>query len=296
MKKNNEKESKLQEGIKRYFEKPLNQLANVLMATFKMSFYPLLITAIVLLMGFTVFPEPTSYFVSMLSFGKISYKSGEEKVQNLPQYFPIERTSKCDSNFIDDKWIIEKRWKQDKENPQRFISELNIKLGGPKMDYRYVVPDRFHLELDFVPIYDEVIQEKSINLIIYIGDFYRLVLGDGNMNEFYLKQGEEFIPELVVTQREKNIPLPNRIQLNESVRIDIDQSAPEYSKVRTITVSFQYTPAELENAQPISTKSYVFQIEDSLSVDIVSRQISIGLLYNENPIITEFYCFKLEKN
>lgn len=207
-----------------------------------------------------------------------------------------DKSQNCDSYFKDTndaRWEIDKYWERSKDNPQYFLARSNKKLGGPSMKYYENVSDNFRLKLVFKPITDD-----EINIVIYIGNFYKLVLGDGNKDAFYLERDDQRIPELGTEQEE--IKFLNRIKSNELVTLEINQSVPD-SYIsgepidRTIVVSLFYTPDEIENARPVSDDGHVFQISDKLPPSLASHKIRIGLLYSENNIITEFYCFKLEK-
>ena len=211
-------------------------------------------------------------------------------------YNQNDNPQNCDSFFSDideSKWEIDKHWERNKDNPRHFIAESNKKLGGPSMKYYENISDNFRLSLDFKPI-----AENEIDLIIYIGDFYKLVLGDGNKDSFYLEKNGKRIFETRTGLDETK--LKNRIKSNELVNLEINQSIsgnyiPGEPATRSIIISFRYVPDEIENAQPISDDGYVFQLDDKLPPDITSHKISMGLLYSKNTIITEFYCFKLEK-
>jgi len=208
---------------------------------------------------------------------------------------PIENIG-CDSNFKNDKWTIDQHWERDEENLQRFTSRPNKELGGPKMTYAYSTPDNFHLSLDCQYISNTDSKGDPIdalNFILYIGDLYKLILGDGNTSSFSLKKNDSFVTELTTLQKE-NVKLPNKIAFDKWLIINIHQYTPSDSKTRNITITFIYTPDEIENAEPISTPPYIFQIDDDALPEKVSRDISLGLVFSEKSIIvTDFYCFKL---
>lgn len=206
---------------------------------------------------------------------------------------PIIESIACNSNFNDNKWQI-KYLEKDKENSQKFIYK-STKKGGAEMLYvEKSVSDNFHLKLSFKPV-----TQKQATLVVYVGDFYKLFLEYNNEEHdiFYIKQREEYIKESKAVL-EKNI-LKNRIKPDENIILEIRQNTvekyiPNTNTVRNVAVSFLYTPNEIENALPILDNGYIFQLTDKMNPDEVNREISVGLLYNKEDIIIEFYCFKLE--
>ena len=209
------------------------------------------------------------------------------------------KLQKCDSDFKNNKWSIEGHWSRDTNNPQRFTSVLDNQFGGPKMKYEKPISDNFHLTLDFIPITNENNSENEMNLVVYVGNLYKIVVGDGNNENFYFKKDDKFISTLKKEQVLPNgkISFPNKIRFDEWVTIDIDQNIPDYSTIRTITINFFYIPHggyKKENLERRLAGPYTFEINDSSPPDKVSREIRIGLVSSKNTIITEFKCFKLE--
>ena len=261
------------------------------------------ITIIVVAYASTKFPEQTVYILERITFGRMIENSSKNSVPDNfgnVQGDAIENNlQECDSDFKNNKWSIEGPWSRDTNNPQRFTSVLDNQFGGPKMKYKKPISDNFHLTLDFIPITNENNSENEMNLVVYVGNLYKIVVGDGNNENFYFKKDDKFISTLKKEQVLPNgkISFPNKIRFDEWVTIDIDQNIPDYSTIRTITINFFYTPHggyKKENLERRLAGPYTFEINDSSPPDKVSRKIRIGLVSSKNTIITEFKCFKLE--
>ena len=150
--------------------------------------------------------------------------------------------------------------------------------------------------LDFIPIINANNKDSEINLVIYIGDLYKIVVGDRNNINFYIEKDGFFVPELKM-HSEKNL-FPNPISFDKWVALEIHQSVSSYSMTRTVTVNFYYIPDAfgIKDPERKTAGPYNFEINDDSPYDKVSREIRIGLVNSEkkNTIITEFKCFKLE--
>ncbi len=203
----------------------------------------------------------------------------------------------CDTDFSDIKkneWSISNYWIRDNNDPRLFIYQPAETMGGPKMLYSQFVSDNFHLSIKFTPIIeDEKDNGKGINFIIYINDFYRVVIGDGNWWSFYMKQEEEYVKD-IITNTKGPISLSNTIRLNEPIHLDIEQYVLPGSNTRQITVSLYYFPAGNKNSQPVPPVKAIFELENSSDPNLKERRISLGLLNSKTPVKTKFLCFKLK--
>ncbi|MCK5466505.1 hypothetical protein KAI56_03355, partial [Candidatus Parcubacteria bacterium] len=200
--------------------------------------------------------------------------------------------SKCKSDFLDDKWEMDKRWIQDGQD-FIFIPDETRK-GGPRIDFKEPVSDNFHLAFDFELVKNENNKNNEINLVIYVDDLYEIVLGDGNRENFYLKSDGKYVSE--IKTRLNIIPFEHPIMFDEWTRIEINQNVSKNSKTRSIKVSFNYCPSifgkdECNKNQP---EIYLFEIDDSPDPEKISRLISIGLRNSSNVIKTKFHYFELE--
>lgn len=205
----------------------------------------------------------------------------------------IENNSECDSDFLDDnKWGKDERWIQ---NGQEFVFIPDkTKKGGPRMDFKDLVSDNFHLAFDFKSVANENNKNNEINLVVYIGDLYEIVLGDGNRENFYLKSNGKFVPDIKNNLYKNTFEHP--IMFDQWMTIEINQYVPENSQRRTISVSFYYCPYisgkdECNKGEP---EIYSFEINDSSNPEKVSRLIGIGLRNSDSVIKNKFLCFELE--
>ena len=204
----------------------------------------------------------------------------------------IGNSTECDSNFLDNKWAEDERWLK---NEQEFIFIPDeTKKGGPKMDFKNLANDNFKLTFKFEPVTNENNKNNEINLVIYIGDLYEIVLGDGNRKNFYLKSDGKYISE--IKTKLNIIPFEHPIMFDEWTTIEIDQNVSSNSKTRSIKVSFDYCPFIFgkygcNKNQP---EIYLFEIDDSSDPEKVLRLISIGLRNSSSVIKTKLYYFELE--
>lgn len=200
----------------------------------------------------------------------------------------------CDSNFLDDKWEKDEWWIQNGQE-FTFVPEVTNKKGGPMMSYKEEkVSDNFHLTLDFESIANVNNKNNEINLVVYVGNLYEIILGDGNRENFYLKSNGKYVPD-IKNNLNKNT-LEHSIMFDEWTTIEINQDVSRNSKIRSIKVSFHYCPyvfgiSGCVRSQP---EEYYFEVEDSSNSEKVSRLISIGLRNSDSVIKTKFHCLKLE--
>jgi len=201
-------------------------------------------------------------------------------------------TAPYESNFIDNKWTEDKRWIQN-EQEFTFIPDETGK-GGPKIDFKNSVSDNFHLTFDFEPVANENNKNNEINLVIYVGDLYEIVLGDGNRENFYLKADGKYISDIKNNLNKNAFEHP--IMFDEWTKVDISQSVVQDSKKRSVNVSFIYCPYifGFSNCEKNEPEIFYFEIDDSSDPEKVSRIISLGLRNSSNVIKTKFHYFELQ--
>lgn len=239
-----------------------------------------------------LFASSISYYNYSL-YRQLSVKEIPNQEEKIGQVLSesIGNSSECDSNFLNDnKWKKDGWWEKDDQ-----VFTYNPEDGwGPKMIFNQKTSNNFHMVVKFVPILNE---KKEINLVIYVGNSYKIILGDGNNTHFYLKQGDNFISE-TNSNFAGPIELANRIRFDEPVEIEMIQNMMNDSNVINVSLNFRYFPEENKNSGQIIArkKPYIFQVNDSLHYNN-EKEISLGLLYSERSkttIVTKFNCFKLE--
>ncbi|MCK5332441.1 hypothetical protein KAJ41_01090 [Candidatus Parcubacteria bacterium] len=250
-----------------------------------------------LLIGLTIFAfmaiifKAGAFYQILININDNISKESHVEINKSNEIEKNVESKECDSDFLNiEKWTIDDWWKRDSQvfayNPEND--------WGPKMTFNQKTTNNFHMVVNFVPILNE---KKEINFVVYIGNSYKIILGDGNNTHFYLKQGDNFISE-ANSDFVGPIELANRIRFDEPVEIEIIQSMMNNSNVVNISLNFRYYPEENKNSGQATARKnpYIFQVNDNLYYNN-EKEISLGLLYSEKSrttIVTKFNCFKLK--
>lgn len=195
-----------------------------------------------------------------------------------------------ESHFNDNDWEVNGQWQK---NEKTLICEPNPitkKDGGPKMtNENHFASSDFRMKVEFVPKSNS----DEINFVIYIGNSYRMVLGDGNRKFFYMKQGDNFISE---TNKDFKGPieLENEIRFDKPVEIEIIQRVLSNTNVASIDVIIKYFPEENYNTKSFP-EYFHFQINND-SFYNNGEEIILGLLCEKNTVIAKLNYFYLKNN
>ncbi len=208
----------------------------------------------------------------------------------------------CDSDFLDKRWKVDNWWMQ---NEQEFIYKKEDIFGGPKMIFSDKLVDNFLISFEFMPIENIDNKDKEINLVIYIGDLYKVVI-EKIYKKNYRNEMESFDSLYVAYIKDNNkaleygtgaeiIKFENNISFNKWSKIKIVQESSEGLLGKTVTIEIFYFPDNIKNSSQDHEK-HVFNIEDTSSFGTLKRELRIGLQIGEkeSTFITKFNCFKLE--
>jgi len=214
----------------------------------------------------------------------------------------------CDSDFSNyGKWKKNEWWEQD---GQKFIYKAEKIFGGPKMVFSdKKSSDNFLSSFEFMPVENINNKDKEINLVVYVGDLYKIVL-EKVYKKNYRNEMESFDSFYVAYIKDNNkvseygtgakiIKFQNNISFNKWSKIKIVQESSEGLLGKTVTIEIFYFPDNIKNS-PQDHEKHVFNIEDTSPFGTLQRDIKIGLQIGEKQItkesifITEFNCFKLE--
>jgi len=215
-----------------------------------------------------------------------------------------EIVDECDnnSNFIDNQneWIVDEWWT--KENNSSSFIYRKINRGGPRMTYcNKEIYNNFDISFKFSPISNEGNALEEINIIIYVGSLYSIILDQNRdknekVKNTYLSVFDNnekyiYIEDDSKTKREK-IHLDNKVPFNKFSRITIKQDCHKGDSVQFVSLSIEYTPDKLKNANA-ELETVSFEIEDSFCDN--KNIFSIGLLQGRSDIIiTKFDDFILQ--
>ncbi|MCK5022205.1 MAG: hypothetical protein KAR54_03080 [Candidatus Pacebacteria bacterium] len=232
---------------------------------------------------------------------EIKIDINNENTINNPTVKGVEMINNCDSDFNDGKWVKDGWWEKDK---QKFTYKTD-ELGGPKMVFsEKKSSNNFLSSFEFMPVENIDNKDKEINLVVYIGDLYKVVFEKiykkdwknetESFDSFYVAyvKDDNKVPEYGTGA--KKIELKNNISFDKWSKMKIVQESTEGLSDKTVTVEIFYFPDRIKNS-PEDHEKHVFNIEDISSSGTLQRDIKIGLQIGEkkSTFITEFNCFKL---
>ena len=194
------------------------------------------------------------------------------------------------SYFNDNDWEIDGWWQKDEKVLICEPNPITKKDGGPKMtNINYSASSNFRIKVEFIPKSNS----DEINFVISIGNFYKMVLGDGSRKFFYIKQGDNFISE---TNKDfkRPIELENEIRFNKPVEIEIIQSVLSNTNVASADIAIKYFPEENHNAEQ-TRENFHFQINNN-SFYNNGEKIILGLLCEKNTVTAKLNYFYLKNN
>lgn len=195
-----------------------------------------------------------------------------------------------ENHFNDNNWEIDGQWQKNEKTLTCEPNPMTKKDGGPKMiNINHSASSNFRMKVEFIPRSSS----DEINFVISMGNFYRMVLGDGNRKFFYIKQGNNFISE---TNKDfkRPIELENEIRFDKPVEIEIIQRILSNTNVASIDVVIKYFPEENHNAEQ-TRENFHFQINND-SFYNNEEKIILGLLCVKNTVTAKFNYFYLKNN
>ncbi len=235
-----------------------------------------------------------------ISINSESYKIDKSKVKGAKATNNLD----CDSDFSNyGKWEKDKWWKQD---GQKFTYEAEELFGGPKMVFSdKKSSDNFLSSFEFMPVENINNRDKEINLVVYVGDLYKIVI-EKIYKKNYRNEMESFDSLYVAYIKDDNkvseygtgakiIKFENNISFDKWSKIKIVQESSEGLLGKTVAIEIFYFPDNVKDSSQDHEK-HVFNLEDTSSFGTLQRDIKIGLQIGEkkSTFITKFNCFKLE--